>query len=63
MTKKSIYTVLAISMLVFLLSGCDNDDEDESKGEEKNGVHKPKNDYKDTGDVNRLEDEPKDDNK
>jgi len=61
--KKSIYTVLAISMLVFPLAGCGNDDEDESKGEEKNGVHKPKDDYKETGNVNRLEDEPKDEDK
>lgn len=39
---KSIYTALAISMLVFPIAGCGNDDDEDDKGKEENGVHKPK---------------------
>jgi len=46
--KKSIYTVLAISMLVFPLAGCGNDDEDEDKGKEENGVHVPDDEVQST---------------
>lgn len=43
--KRGLYTMLAVSMLVFPLAGCGNNDEDESdKGKEENGVHKPKDD-------------------
>jgi len=58
--KRGLYATLAVSMLVFPLAGCGNDEDESAKGKEENGVHKPKDDYEETGNVNRLEDEPKD---
>ena len=50
---KIVYT----SLVTLALAGCGNDEDEADKGKEENGVHKPKDDYEKTGNINRLENE------
>ena len=54
---KIVYTSLVTLALTFSLAGCGNDEDEADKGKEKNSVHKPKDDYEKTGNINRLEKE------
>ncbi|MGJ7589093.1 hypothetical protein [Staphylococcus shinii] len=54
---KVIYIPLFIVSLTLPLAGCGNDEEEADKGTEEQGVHKPKDDFDETGDIDHLETE------
>jgi len=56
--KKKLSIIISVSIIMLSCIACENKNNDEDT--EESGVHKPKDDYKETGNVNRLEDEPKD---
>lgn len=55
--KKGLYTFLAFVALTLPLAGCGNDEDEADKGKEEQSVHKPKDDFDETGDIDKLETE------